>query len=51
MKKLKKVGHLLLMVIISLTIGLGFYSWNSKTLLGNKDYLIKNPKLSKKEEK
>ena len=36
MKKLKKVGHLLLMVIISLTIGLGFYSWNSKTLLGNK---------------
>lgn len=36
MKKINKIVHVLLMLIISFTIGLGFYSWNSKTLLGNK---------------
>ena len=34
--KLKKIWHLVLIVIMSLTVGLGVYNWNATTLLGSK---------------
>ena len=34
-KKLKTVGRIVLLGVISLIIGLGVYSWNAKTLTGN----------------
>ena len=36
MMKLKKLWHLVLIVIMSLTVGLGVYNWNATTLLGSK---------------
>ena len=34
-KRLKTVGRVVLLVIISLLVGLRLYSWNAKTLVGN----------------
>ena len=33
--KLKKIWHLVLITVMSLTIGLGVYNWNATTLLGS----------------
>ena len=34
-KRLKNIGRIILLAVISLIIGLRFYSWNAKTLAGN----------------
>lgn len=34
-KKLKSIGRMLLLIVISLIIGIRLYSWNARTLAGN----------------